>query len=307
MKCPNCGKENNNNAKFCTECGKTLEIENKDKNNKLIIIALVTIVIVLAGVAIYTSGILTPPIEFETKNFDGFTIDVPVDSDYVLSDEHTTDPKNIFVGYRNNNPKTFIDTSGFFVGNNVTKKLATWDSELIEQDGELTIYKNNSDEIPLYKVFKKGDDANLIIMGSNLDAIKHMANSYKDKDFLKLGTASTTTSSSTSSSSSTTKNTESKSWQSIGSYSGSGSGSESITVPEGKIMVKLSAYPIKNYATNHLYVTSSTGDSGGVDWGSHSAVETRSDSFTFTSHGSETLNIEYYETVSWDVEIFKYQ
>lgn len=110
--------------------------------------------------------------------------------------------------------------------------------------------------------------------------------------------------------SSSKKNTESvdeKSWESIGSYSGSGSGSETIVVPEGKIMVKLSAYPIKNYATNHLYVSGSNGESGGVDWGSKSKVETRSDSFTYTSSSEETFTIDYYETVNWEVEFFRYQ
>lgn len=306
MKCPNCGRENGDNAKFCIGCGNALESKTEAKNNnKLIIIALLAIIIVLAGVVVYTSGILSPEIEFETKNFDGFTIDLPVDSEYVLTDEHTTDSKNIFVAYRNNNQDTFLETSGFFVGNNVSKRIATWDCEFLEQDGNLTVYKNDSEGITLYKIFKKGDDANLMIMGSNLDAIKHMANSFKDEGFLKLGTESTAKS--TSSTSTSTESSESGSWQSIGSYSGSGSGSESVKVPKGKIMVKLSAYPIKNYATNHLYVTSSTGDSGGVDWGSESPVETRSDSFTFTSKGSETLDIEYYETVSWEVEIFKYQ
>ena len=110
-----------------------------------------------------------------------------------------------------------------------------------------------------------------------------------------------------SSQSSSTKATESKSWVSIGSYSGSGSGSQTIEVPSGEIMVKLSAYPIKNYATNHLYVTGSNGQSGGVDWGSHSDVETRSDSFSYTSSSSETFTIDYYETVSWEVEFYKYQ
>ena len=100
---------------------------------------------------------------------------------------------------------------------------------------------------------------------------------------------------------------KSKSWESIGSYSGSGSGSQTISVPEGQIMVKLSAYPIKNYATNHLYVTGSNGQSGGVDWGSHSDVETRSDSFTYTSSSSETFTIDYYETVSWEVEFYRYK
>lgn len=310
MKCPKCGKENSDNAKFCTDCGSAIESKPKSgNNNRLIIIALVAIVIVLAGVAVYASGILTPQVEFESKKFDGFTMDVPVDSDYVLSDEHTTDPENIFVGYRNNDYDSFLETSGFFVGNNVTKKIITWDSEFLQQDGDLYIYKNDSDGMTLYKIFKEGNDANLVIMGFNLDAIKHMANSFKDKGFLKLGTPTTTTavSSSTSSTKTTTESTESGSWQSVGSYSGSGSGSERINIPQGKIMVKFSAYPIKNYATNHLYVTSSTGDSGGVDWGSTSAVETRSDSFTFTSKGSQTLDIDYYETVSWEVEIFKYQ
>lgn len=106
---------------------------------------------------------------------------------------------------------------------------------------------------------------------------------------------------------SSSKATKSKSWVSIGSYSGSGSGSQTIEVPSGEIMVKLSAYPIKNYATNHLYVTGSNGQSGGVDWGSHSDVETRSDSFTYSSSSSETFTIDYYETVSWEVEFYSYQ
>ena len=102
-----------------------------------------------------------------------------------------------------------------------------------------------------------------------------------------------------------TSSGESKSWESIGSYSGSGSGSQTVKVPAGQIMVKLSAYPIKNYATNHLYVSGPSG-SGGVDWGSYSDVETRSDSFSFTSSSSGTYTIDYYETVSWEVEFYRY-
>ena len=109
------------------------------------------------------------------------------------------------------------------------------------------------------------------------------------------------------SSSQSTSSSESKSWELIGSYSGSGSGSQTISVPEGQIRVDLSAYPIKNYATNHLYVTGSNGQSGGVDWGSYSDVETRSDSFSYTSSSSETFTIDYYETVSWQVDFYRYQ
>ena len=100
---------------------------------------------------------------------------------------------------------------------------------------------------------------------------------------------------------------KSKEWVSIGSYSGSGSGSQTIKVPEGKIKVELSAYPILNYATNHLYVTGSNDVSGGVDWGQKSDVETRSDSFTYTSSSEEEFTIDYYETVNWNVEFYRYQ
>ena len=105
----------------------------------------------------------------------------------------------------------------------------------------------------------------------------------------------------------TTTVSKSKSWESIGSYSGSGSGSQTIKVPEGKIKVELTSFPIKNYATNHLYVSGSNGKSGGVDWGPESAVESRSDSFTYTSDSEETFTIDYYETVSWNVEFYRYQ
>ncbi len=109
------------------------------------------------------------------------------------------------------------------------------------------------------------------------------------------------------SSSDSSESLNDKSWMSIGSYSGSGSGSQSITVPPGKIKVELSAFPIKNYATNHLYVSGSNGESGGVDWGSTSAVETRSDSFTYESSSDELFTIDYYETVSWEVKFYIYQ
>lgn len=105
----------------------------------------------------------------------------------------------------------------------------------------------------------------------------------------------------------TTTASKPKQWELIGTYSGSGSGSQSVNVPAGQIMVKLSAYPIKNYATNHLYVKGSNGESSGVDWGSHSDVETRSNSLSYTSSSPQTFTIDYYETVSWQVEFYRYQ
>ena len=48
---------------------------------------------------------------------------------------------------------------------------------------------------------------------------------------------------------------------------GSFSGSKTISVPAGQIKIEISAYPIKNYATNHLTISGSNGESTGVYWG----------------------------------------
>lgn len=147
--------------------------------------------------------------------------------------------------------------------------------------------------------FALGNDGNSVQNNDNLQSADSQVNLSADED----ESAETKEISS----SKKTEVVDEKSWESIGTYSGSGSGSETIIVPEGKIMVKLSAYPIKNYATNYLYVSGSNGEFGGVDWGSKSAVETRFDSFTYTSSSEETFTIDYYETVNWEVEFFRNQ
>ncbi len=214
MKCPNCGNENQNDAKFCKSCGEPLKTNiikvnaNKDDNSKKIIIALVIIAaLLLSGIVLYATGVIGLPIEYETQNFDGFTIDVPKDSKFVLGESYTTDKKNIFVSYMNKGEKTF-DVFGFMVGTNVTKKIMKFDSEFVEDDGGLTVYKNESDGTTMYKVFKKGTDANIILLGDNLDVLKHMANSFKDKDFKKLATTEISPSTPSTSSSSSPQTTQ---------------------------------------------------------------------------------------------------
>ena len=129
--------------------------------------------------------------------------------------------------------------------------------------------------------------------------------SISDSNEVQSGDDSDSDNAATSESSASSK--KDKEWVSIGSYSGSGSGSKTIKVPKGKIKVELSAFPIKNYATNHLYVTGPDDISGGVDWGSTSPVESRSDSFKCKLKSEEEFTIDYYETVSWEVEFFRYQ
>ena len=55
MKCSKCGFENKDKAKFCTKCGNPLAVESPQQNvassnNSKYIIALIAVIIVLAGV-----------------------------------------------------------------------------------------------------------------------------------------------------------------------------------------------------------------------------------------------------------------
>ena len=193
MKCKNCGSENKDTAKYCSRCGKSLDIENNSNSNLKVIIAILIVVIIALALS--------------------FT----------------------------------------------------------------------------YFMFNSNNNVNVIVPATD------------------SGNTSVNSSVGNSTQSTSQISSDSSDWKLIGSYSGSGSGSQSISVPEGKIMVKLSAYPIKNYATNHLYVSGSNGISGGVDWGSTSAVATKSDSFSYTSSSSQVFTIDYYETVSWQVDFYRYQ
>lgn len=148
-----------------------------------------------------------------------------------------------------------------------------------------------------------------LLGNANMDPIQSNDNTQDSNSTQEVQSADESSGDSDSAKTTTVSSSKSpaKEWVSIGSYSGSGSGSQDITVPEGNIKVEISAYPILNYATNHVYVTGSNGVSGGVDWGPKSDVETRYDSFTYTSSSEEVFTIDYYETVSWEVEFFRYQ
>lgn len=96
-----------------------------------------------------------------------------------------------------------------------------------------------------------------------------------------------------------------KSWKLVDTFNGAGSGSESHAIPKGKLKIKMSAFPLKNYGVNALLVTGPTGD-GALNWDANSAVESKSKEFTCDSTGSDNLLIEFEELDNWKVEVYQY-
>ena len=302
--CKKCGSENPDSSTFCKDCGKKLGEDKRDNKNIILIGALVIIIAILLVTAIYMGGFLGhQEVPLEDHDFGGISMLVPKGSNYVETRSLPSYGSVVGGFVMLENAGNYSREAFSIMFSTSSAKSHPPEVSLDRQEGDITIYKDSEGRDGLYMV-RQVDDVEVTLIGNDEETMIKMLNSVKLTDDFTQNGQTTTQQTSSSSSSSTT---ESGDWVSIGSYSGSGSGSETVNVPEGKIMVKLSAYPIKNYDTNHLYVSGSNGESGGVDWGSKSAVETRSDSFTYTSTSSETFTIDYYETVSWEVEFFKYQ
>jgi len=183
MKCQNCDCENSDGARFCKKCGASLTDSNdKNKiNNRIIIVLIAVVVIVLAGVLLYASGVFNSNTSLEAGDFEGFDLDVPVGSNFVLKKSHNSNPDNLFVQYNNNGEHSEI--VAFQVGNNLSEDKVTSLGEFVEASGDLRIYRNGSDNDGFYMVFKEGVDANIIIYGGDLDILKAMADSFKCHNF----------------------------------------------------------------------------------------------------------------------------
>ena len=186
MKCPKCNSENNDDSKFCKNCGSPLKSKTGSNRNIIIIGLLIAIVLLAVGV-LYGTGAFKGEVPLETKDFGAFKIDVPVGSKYVVTDSSTKDASHLSVGYMNKGEYQF-EAFGFFVGNNMSKKGASSIGELYETDGDIEVYKNDTSTEDMYCLFKDNGDHQVMILGNDVDTMKRMANSLKDVDISKLKT-----------------------------------------------------------------------------------------------------------------------
>ncbi|MCC7554001.1 MAG: zinc ribbon domain-containing protein [Methanobacteriaceae archaeon] len=102
-----------------------------------------------------------------------------------------------------------------------------------------------------------------------------------------------------------------KTWNQINSYSGVSDYTTGVNIKGDKIKVEFSAFPIKNYADNHMkvdvYKDGKYLDSSSVSWNGKSAVATRSNNIELSyGPGNYQIYVDGYELVSWNMVVYEW-
>ena len=180
MKCPKCGADNNDGAKFCKSCGeqlltdKIITHEKKSDNKKLIIAAIAIVVIVLAGITLYATGAFGVPLE--NKDFEYFKMDVPAGSDFQIVTGAAKDNEHMALGYDNEGEHADVATKiAFGKGIDEAFKGITPD----EESDNMKIYKRAEGGDYNGLLYEADDGFQLIIMGNDTNTMKKMAQSLR--------------------------------------------------------------------------------------------------------------------------------
>lgn len=179
VKCKKCGSRNKSGAKYCRTCGASLPVKSKVRyakcaygiyaNRKIIGVVLALII----GAAMLSPG---ASIDLEEHDFDGFDLDIPMGSDFELKQRDTDD--GVLVEYANGGNHSDA-VHAFKVGTKLTDDDLNSTGELVGSNNTVKVYKTSNNT---FAAFEDGDDANIIIYGSNQDAVMRMADSFDDHD-----------------------------------------------------------------------------------------------------------------------------
>ena len=202
MYCPDCGAENSDGAKFCKNCGATLEsspapvkeTKTYDKN-KIIIIALIAVVVVLAAGVIFAGGFLKGNVPLETMDFEIFKMDVPVGADFVETDSIPNYGFGGFVGLTNNGKYSKEVTS--LLISNIAGSSHPPQVSLDRTEGDIKVYKDN-DGHDAYYIVREIGEYEFVLIGSDDQTMVKMLKTIKITDEDELASKSSSSSSSSS-------------------------------------------------------------------------------------------------------------
>ena len=208
MRCPNCGEENNPDSKFCKKCGESLEHGVTPKNtpntlekNKIIIIALIAIIVILAVGVIFAGGFLKGNIPLESMDFEIFKMDVPKESNFV---ETNSIPNYGFGGFvaLQNGGKYSKEVNSLLISN-IAGSSHPSEVSLDRTEGDIKVFKDNQGH-DAYYIVRELDGYEFVLIGNDDKTMIKMLKSIQITDKNKLasqsskGTSSSQTSSSTS-------------------------------------------------------------------------------------------------------------
>lgn len=181
MKCPKCGEKNNADAKFCKQCGTTLNEDPKTpktKNKNMIIIAaLITIIAILAVGILFEGGLFKSEVPLQSMDFEVFTMDVPVGSKF---EEFTSIPS-----FDNIGGLVYLENKGNYSSEvsilGVSKMGGSVPDEMKfdREEDNVTIFK---DDTGLYLTNLNKDDFSFSLMGRDPDTMVKMLNTIDITD-----------------------------------------------------------------------------------------------------------------------------
>lgn len=200
--CKNCGAAINEDAKFCPDCGASVEKKKKtnlnlDNKNMLIIAALVIIIAALSVGILFSMDLFDSEVPLVEHDFGGITMPVPKGSDFVVLNSMPAF-QNIDGFFYLKNNGNYSKEVGVF-GMSTTASVPSGVSHF-KSDDDVQIFKDDVIE-DSYFLAKKDGDYYIYLMGSDYKTMVKMLKSAQitDKNLLKSQSSSSLSSSSSSS------------------------------------------------------------------------------------------------------------
>lgn len=151
----------------------------EEGKSKKIILALLAIAVILA--IMVGLGVFKLHVPLEEKDFGGFRMDVPEESNITLEDSYANDPKRIILSYVVEG-KYAGEVSSILIGSNLNESTIAEGGELMDDDGNITVYVNKTSGRTFYITFKDAKTSKVAVYGANEEAVRAMANSYTETD-----------------------------------------------------------------------------------------------------------------------------